>query len=88
MVSLVPDKTGRVNVQSEYYIFSFFKPNSSIGKGQKILETNYNIFITSKNTEICSNSLYLILSSAFMFFIKSLLDSRVEISEKKVVVFW
>ena len=64
MVSLVPDKTGRVNVQSEYYIFSFFKPNSSIGKGQKILETNYNIFITSKNTEICSNSLYLILSSA------------------------
>ena len=40
MVSLDPDKTGRVDVQTEYYVFLYFKPDSSNGKGQEISETN------------------------------------------------
>ena len=49
MVSLVPNKTGWVDVQTEYYVFSFFKPDSSKnGKGQEILQTNCGVFIASK----------------------------------------
>lgn len=61
MVSLDPDKTGRVDVQTEYYVFLYFKPDSSNGKGQEISETNCGVIISSKKTKICSNSRYLVL---------------------------
>ena len=48
MVSLVPNKTGWVDVKTEYYVFSCFKPDSSNGKGQEILQTNCGVFISSK----------------------------------------